>query len=174
MRGSTKINTVYWGKVFAGTRNIYLRMPIQCLYWNTWNIRTHRGEQSQVELLTDKWAMVYQKIWTSQPQLRQSVVWKSIGSGKGEFMSTWHHAQCCTGLTSRNKHDKNASNANDMTCCFINSLRGTSSPRLNSLIKIYGWRVFFIEVFYLSDCQSLNKFIDQKNTRKVCKRKTQD
>lgn len=82
----------------------------------------------------------------------------------------WVHGRIFNELTSRNKHDENASNANDMTCCFINSLRGMSSPRLNSLINIYGWWVYFIEIFYYSDCQQPNKFIEKKNIKRTQKR----
>lgn len=46
-----------------------------------------------------------------------------------------------------------------------------SSPRLNSLINIYGWCVFFIGMlFFFSDCQPPHKFIEQKIEKELKKR----
>lgn len=72
-------------------RGDYLRLPIRCLCWNTWNTPKRRGRQSQMESPTGKWATVGRRKWTSQQQLRQSTEWKSIVLGITEGLICRRH-----------------------------------------------------------------------------------
>lgn len=68
-------------------------------------------------------------------------------------------------FTSRNRHDVNASNANDITYCLIKVDRGTVSVCLNGRITINGFIIFKFEKNSSEKFQQRNRIQTHTKTR---------